>query len=142
MAWNILIADDRDDDVFLLRLALERAGVRNAINVVSDGRDVVRYLTGESPFDDRQAYPAPRSLFVDLKLPLMDGFEISKWIRRQPGLNGLPVFVVSGLDDLGTVRRVYELGANSFLRKPYHPVDIENLIHGFPQFWMRSALST
>src|SRR5258708_17268968 len=134
---RILIADDPEDDVVLLRRVLERAGVTNPVTVVRDGSDALRYLKGEPPFDDRETYPLPRILLLDLRLPGKDGFDVLKSIRSDPELKHFPVFVVSGRNDLGTVRRAYELGANSFLKKPYDPVDIENLIHGFPQFWSR-----
>ena len=58
-------------------------------------------------------------------------------VRSRPDLKHLPVFVVSGKDDLSTIRHAYEFGANSFLAKPCKPVDVENLIQGFPQYWRR-----
>ena len=138
---TILIADDSEDDVVLLRRALESAGVTNAFTVLQDGNEVLKYLGGEPPFDNREKYPLPPLLFLDLKLSRRDGFEVLSWIRSHAELHNLQVFVVSGRDDLGTVRRAYELGATSFLRKPYDPVDLENLLRGFPQFWTRALPS-
>jgi CheY-like chemotaxis protein len=139
MTPPILMIEDSEEEAALFSQLLKSVGVINHVTVMKDGREALRYLVGELPFSDRAKYPMPHALILDISLPGKDGFEILKWIRSQPECKDLPVFVVSGSDDLGTIRRAYELGANSFLAKPYKQVDVANLVHGFPQHWSRAT---
>ena len=137
MAWMILIADDGADDAVLLRHALEQVGVANPISSVRSGAELLRLLRGEPPYEDREKCPLPKILFLDVNLPLNDDFGVLRWVRSQPELKELQIFVVGERVDVTTVQRLYKAGANSFLRKPYNEVDLENLIQAFPKFWMR-----
>jgi CheY-like chemotaxis protein len=136
---TILLVEDSADDVLVLRRRLDAAGVRNPVVVVGSGEEAQKYLRGDPPYADRARHPLPGILMLDLNLPGMDGFQILEWVRTQPHLKELQVFAVSGLDDSRSIRRAYELGANSYLAKPCKSVDVENLIHGFPQYWARST---
>ena len=137
MSSTVLMVEDSEEDALLFRRLLASSGVTNPVKVVTDGDEAVRYLAGQHPFADRQRNPFPGVVILDLRLPGTDGFAILKWIRGQPDLQTLRVFVVSGMDDLITIRRAYELGAISFLTKPCQPADVEKLVQGFPQYWTR-----
>jgi len=78
-------------------------------------------------------------VLLDLKLPGISGFNFLEWLKAQSGLDDLLVVVVSGLDDLASIRRAYALGADSFLTKPCQRLDVENLIQWFPGYWRRGA---
>ena len=139
MISPILLVEDSADDVELFRHVLEESGVRNGIVTLPDAETVRRYFSGQPPFSDRQQHPFPRVLVLDLKLPGQDGFEILKWARAQPNAKDLLIIVLSVSDDMRSIRRAYELGANSFLAKPLKVADVENLIQRFPQYWTRST---
>lgn len=121
----ILLAEDRDDDVLLVRQAFDQAGIRNPLYVVHNGQEAISYLKGEGPFASREEFPLPSLLLLDLKMPGVDGFEVLEWIRQQPGLSSLRVVVLTSSDQMKDVNRAYQAGANSFLVKPH---DFENLI--------------
>src|SRR5205085_6420287 len=91
----ILIAEDREDDVLLIRRSLEKAVVPNPIQIVRNGEETIAYLTGEGKFANRDEYPLPGLLLLDLKMPRTDGFEVLSWIRQQPGLRALRVIVLT-----------------------------------------------
>ena len=99
----------------------------------------VSYLEGTFPFSDRKKYPLPRILFLDLKLPGQDGFELLEWFKARTEFKELLVIAISGLDDLQSIRRAYGLGANSFLVKPCRSDDLQNIIHWFPSYWSLST---
>jgi CheY-like chemotaxis protein len=136
---SILLAEDNADDVFLFRLAFKRAGFDNPVIVVSDGEQVVQYLTGNPPYNDRNAYPFPQLLLLDLKMPKLSGLEVLAWLRGQSQWRALPVLILTTSSYGPEIKQGYELGANSFLTKP---ADLEEFILTLKQtgeFWLRRS---
>ena len=121
----ILLVEDREDDILLVRKSFERGGINNPFQVVRDGEEAVHYLAGEGRYSNRAEYPLPDLVLLDLKMPKVDGFEVLMWIRRQPGFGTIPVVVLTTSDAIRDVNRAYALGANSFLVKP---LDFENFV--------------
>ena len=70
----ILLVEDREDDILLVRRAFERGGISNPFHVVRDGEEAVQYLAGEGKYSNRAEYPLPDLILADLKLPGVDGF--------------------------------------------------------------------
>src|SRR5437879_9371695 len=114
----ILLAEDREDDVLLIRKAFSKANISNPLQVVRDGEEAIAYLSGEGKYSNRAEYPFPDLVLLDLKMPRLDGFGVWKWIRAQPGLEGLRVLVLTSSEDMRDINRAYGLGARSFLVKP------------------------
>ena len=137
----ILIAEDNDDHVVLLRRALKKGAILNPIFVVCDGEEVIAYLKGEGKFADRYEYPLPGLLLLDLKMPKKNGFEVLEWIRQQPFLKRLRVVVLTTSDNPSDIDRAYELGANSFIVKPLEQqqfLEVTEAIKGY-WLWMSAA---
>jgi len=133
----ILLVEDNEDDVFLMKRALKSAGVVNPMNVVTDGEQAVHYLAGEGAFSDRAANPLPAVVFLDLKLPFRSGHEVLAWIRAQKALESLVVVVLTSSDEPSDLRRAYSLGANSYLVKPLTPKQLANLADAFNWSWLK-----
>src|SRR5438105_4362843 len=106
----ILLVEDREDDVVLVRKALTKGHINTPVQVVHNGEQALAYLKGEEPYENRDEYPMPNLVLLDLRMPGMDGFEVLQWIRRQPGLSGLRVVVLTSSDEPRDVKRAYELG--------------------------------
>jgi len=121
----ILLAEDREDDIYLVRRAFQKGGIINPLFVVRDGEEAVAYLQGRGRYFNREEFPLPALLLLDLKMPKMDGFEVLKWIRQQSGFSSLRVVVLTSSDAIRDVNVAYHLGANSFLVKP---MDFENVV--------------
>jgi len=137
---NILLAEDSPDDVFLIRSAFEKSGFQDPIYVVSDGEQVLQYLKGEGPYADRERYPVPHLLLLDLNMPRLNGFEVLSWIRGRQEWMCLPVIVLTTSFYGPEIRRAYDLGANSFLTKP---PDFPQLMAGLKEVgehWLRRAI--
>lgn len=98
--------------------AIRRAGVDAPIEVASDGQVALELVGLESTSEYRTPI-RPRVVFLDLKLPRVDGWEVLRRLRAHPATASVPVVVVSSSDEPEDVRRSYELGANSFLRKRF-----------------------
>lgn len=133
----ILLAEDREDDILLIRKAFQKGGISNPFFVVRDGEEVVAYLKGDGKFYNRAEYPLPSLLLLDLKMPRMDGFEVLKWIRTQPGLSALRVVVLTSSERIRDVNVAYNLGANSFLVKPMDFEHVLELTKILKEYWLR-----
>ncbi len=138
-ASAILLVEDNDDDVFLMRHALNGAGVTNPVFEVDTGQEAVDYLSGAGRYADRTQYPMPVVVFLDLKLPLMSGHEVLAWIRSQRQLESLLVVVLTSSNEPTDVRRSYSLGANSFLVKPLNARQVVDLAKAFNWSWLERA---
>lgn len=137
-ANTILIVDDSDDDAVLLKLALQKAGVVNPTMVVQNGAEAVSYFKGEAAFADRERFPLPSILLLDLKMPGFDGFELMDWLQQQPDRKSTLIFIVAGDWEMRGLDRAYRMGAHYFLIKPCKPQDVINLVKSFPGPWMIS----
>jgi CheY-like chemotaxis protein len=132
----ILLVEDNEDDVFLMRRALKGAKVVNPLHVVEDGQEAVDYLAGTGKFADRQKHPLPAVVFLDLKLPYLSGHEVLAWIRRQKELESLVVIVLTSSNEPSDLSRCYALGANSYLVKPPTPDQLQDLAKAFKWYWL------
>lgn len=135
-AGAILLVEDNEDDVFLMKHALRAAGVANPVFVVESGQDAVDYLSGTGNYVDRAKYPMPVIVFLDLKLPLISGHEVLAWIRSQRQLESLVVVVLTSSNEPSDVRRSYSLGANSYLLKPLDTRQLIELAKAFNWSWL------
>ena len=132
----ILLIDDNEDDRFLMNRALKSASVVNPLYVAEDGQEAVDYLGGTGKFADRDSYPMPAVVFLDLKLPFVSGHDVLTWIRQQKDLESLVVIVLTSSNEARDVSRCYALGANSYLVKPPAPDQLEDLAKAFKSYWL------
>src|SRR6266704_5961759 len=123
--YLVLLADDSEDDGLLLEMAFGQLDRLRLLPRMCDGEQTIAYLSGEGKFSDRRKYPLPDLLLLDLKMPRVDGFEVLKWVRQQPGLSSLRVVVLTSSEDIRDVNVAYRLGANSFMVKP---MDFDNVV--------------
>lgn len=131
----ILLVEDNPDDVLLVQRALRRTQANLALQVVGDGERAIAYLAGHGDYADRDRYPFPFLLLLDLKLPRQSGFEVLTWLRQQPGLCRLPVAVLTSSREESDVRRAYDLGANSYLVKPGSFDALVALVASVEHYW-------
>ncbi len=104
--------------------------------VVRDGQQAVQYLKGEGTYADREQFPIPILILLDLDMPLMTGFEVRTWLRQQPDLRHLPVIILTTSTYSPDVKRAYQLGANSFLTKPTDFTDLISEVKEMSEFWL------
>jgi CheY-like chemotaxis protein len=132
----LLLVEDNEDDVFLMKRALKGSRVVNPLFVVEDGQEAVDYLGGAGKFADRDQYPLPAVVFLDLKLPFISGHDVLAWIRRQRELESLVVIVLTSSNEPSDLNRCYALGANSYVVKPPTPEQLEELAKAFKWYWL------
>jgi CheY-like chemotaxis protein len=132
----ILLVEDNEDDVFLMKRALQSARIVNPLRVVEDGQEALDYLGGSGKFADRDQYPLPAVVFLDLKLPFISGHDVLAWIRQQKEFESLVVIVLTSSNEAKDLSRCYSLGANSYLVKPPTPEQLEDLAKAFKWYWL------
>jgi CheY-like chemotaxis protein len=133
----ILLAEDREDDVIIIRKAFARTSFPYRLNVVRDGEQAVDYLEGAPPFDNRSRSPFPSVLLLDLKMPRKDGFEVLDWIRARPQFSSLRVVVLTSSKVTADINQAYARGANAFLAKPAGFENYTELAEFINGFWLQ-----
>lgn len=131
-----LLVEDNEDHVVLIRRAFAKSKVLNPVQVVRNGEDAIAYLEGTGRFSNRDEYPLPAVVLLDLKLTGLDGFDVLRWIRQQPGLRALRVVVLTSSSEIRDVNLAYQLGANSFLVKPVDFEDFVRVTQALQGYWL------
>lgn len=131
----ILIADDDENDVHFLRQALREACGSLRVLDVSTGEEAMDYLAGVGRFADRELYPFPSHLFLDLKLPRRSGAEVLRWIRARADFGDLPVTVLSGSQLSVDREQALSLGAEYVVK----PVEYAALLEVARRFCARAG---
>jgi CheY-like chemotaxis protein len=132
----ILLVEDNEDDAFLMKRSLKAAAIENPLLLAEDGQEAIDYLSGIGKFADRESYPIPAILFLDLKLPLKNGFDVLTWIRSQPQYAALVVVVLTSSNQPSDLARAYRLGANSYVVKPPTAAQLIDLAKAFKWYWL------
>jgi len=135
MEKTILLVEDEDNDVFFLKRALKKAEVSENLQVVRDGEMAIHYLEGQGEYCDREKFPIPALLLLDLKLPHVMGLEVLQWIRRQPEFRRLIVLILTSSRLERDIDEAYRLGANGYLVKPSTPEEMVEIVRSVKQFW-------
>jgi CheY-like chemotaxis protein len=117
-AQTILLVDDSEDDLLLTKHAFRAAEFHVRLQMLQNGEEAIDYLNGEGPYADRDKFPLPVVMLLDLKMPKKDGFDVLTWVRAQPLLKRLSVIILTASMRMEDVERASDLGANSFLVKP------------------------
>ena len=113
----ILYVENCPDDIELARLIFRQLKVANPLEIVRNGDEAMDYLLGHGQFADREKYPFPGIVWLDISMPGQDGFQILETIRETEGLRDLPVFMFSNFDEPEDHERANQLGANGYMAK-------------------------
>ena len=133
---TILLAEDNNDDVFFIQRAFEKARVANPLRRVRNGEEAIEYLQGNGIYSDREQYPYPCFLLLDLKMPKVDGFEVLEWIQTHPEHKDLPIVVLTSEKEDPLVRKAYDLGATALFKKTPNFEDMVKLVEGLHSYWL------
>lgn len=136
MTKPILYVEDEENDQLLLRLAFQKAGVFTQLNCVGDGQSAIDYLAGNDRFADRDEYPIPGLVLLDLNLPRKSGIEILRWVRQQPEFQTVIVIVFSSSNREIDIRRAYAAGANAYVVKPSSLEKLVAVVRSIRDFWL------
>jgi CheY-like chemotaxis protein len=132
----ILLVEDDEADILLLRRAFRNAHIANPLLEVRDGQEAIQYLAGEGCYADRARYPIPFLVLLDLRLPKLSGFEVIAWMRDRPQLSNVIVVVLTASDHVPDVTKARDLGANSYLVKPGNFEELVQMVKRIRGRWL------
>ncbi len=130
---TILLVEDNPDDEALTLRALRRNRIANEVVVARDGVEALEYLFGTGRYEGRDPHDRPQVVLLDLKLPKVDGLEVLKRMRAEELTRRVPVVVLTSSSEERDIVDSYDLGANSYVRKP---VDFEQFMEAVRQLGM------
>jgi len=133
---TLLLVEDNEDDIFFMQRAMRAADIGNALQVARDGQAAIDYLAGAGRYADRERYPLPCLILLDLKLPQRSGFEVLSWLREQADLRTLVVIVLSTSKERRDIQQAYALGANAYMVKPNDVSRLTELLKAIKCFWL------
>ena len=141
MTNTILQVEDDSNDVFLFQHAMTEMGVTNPIQIATNGQQAIDYLNGTGKFADRETFPLPCLVLLDLKLPHVMGLDVLKWIREQPHGAQRIVLILTASAEASDISTAYRLGANGFLVKPSEVTKLEEMVKAIKDFWLTQNTS-
>jgi len=133
---NILLVEDEPAHAELTKRAIRKAGNANRIDIVSNGEEALDYLFNHKNFADKDKYPLPGLILLDIKLPGIDGIEVLKRIKKDPALKRIPVIMLTTSEQEVDIARAYDYYANSYLTKPVGFKEFEEKIRQLDYYWM------
>ena len=128
----VLAVDDDSDDVDLLRLLLRKAGAPNPVEIYREGEQLIEALSKIA--QSSLAAIRPLLCFLDVKMPGMTGHDVLKWIRAQPGLDSLPVVMLSSSEHPEDIKQAAQNGANCYLTKYPQPAVLREVLNEAERF--------
>lgn len=131
----ILQVEDDPNDISLFEFAFRKCLPNHVLKSVTTAREARAYLAGEGKYADRDHYPFPDIVLLDLKLPDEDGFEVLRWIRAQPGMRALVVLLFSASVFPGDVEKGLALGANSYVAKFMDLDELAAFFQALEAYW-------
>lgn len=134
---SILIIEDEEAHAELTRRAIRKAGNVSRIDVVNDGEQALDYVFNRGRFSNREEYPRPGLILLDIKLPGIDGIEVLKHIKEHPSLKMIPVIMLTTSKREEDIVASYSHYANSYLTKPVGFKEFEEKVKQLDFYWVK-----
>jgi two-component system, response regulator len=132
----ILLVEDNPDDVALTKRALDKSHIANKLIVAEDGEEALDYLFGTGMYEGRDTNSLPAIVLLDLKLPKVNGYEVLQKIREDKRTKRLPVVVLTSSNEQHDVSSCYDIGANSYIRKPVDFIQFSEAVKHLGLYWL------
>ena len=133
---SILLDEDNPDDEALTLRAFRKNNVTNDVVVARDGAEALDYLFGTGAYANRDTRTLPQVVILDLKLPKIDGLEVLRRLRAAPHTKLLPVVILTSSDEERDRLEGYDLGANSYVRKPVDFAEFLDAVRQLGLYWV------
>lgn len=134
LKYCVLVADDDVDDQYLLREAFSTTKFDREIVMVNNGEELLDYLNRRGKYSDKDI-PFPKIIMLDLNMPKKDGRECLKEIKSNPKFSKIPIVIFSTSNNPEDINQLYELGANSYITKPYSYNELVEIVEALKKYW-------
>lgn len=134
---SILLVEDEPSDSLLIQRAFKSNNVENSIIHLKDGQQALDYLLGEEIYSDREQFPIPGLILLDLNLPKVKGLKVLDKIKKTPILKRIPTIVLSASDQSSDINQAYDSGANGYITKPVTYSALNELVRDLNSFWLQ-----
>ena len=132
---NILLVENNNDDATLAQLAFKKGSFTSNLIIVRDGAEALEYLFGTGSYQGRDAACVPDIILLDLKMPKLSGFEVLRRVRSDERTRMVPVIILSSSLEPQDLRKGYDLGANSYIRKPLDFTEFIDVVRNLETYW-------
>jgi CheY-like chemotaxis protein len=133
---HILLVEDNRLDIELTLDAFKEARLGNSVHVAKNGVEALDYLFGHEQYGDREQYPLPDVILLDLKMPGIDGFEVLRRVKAEPEVKRIPVIILTSSREEGDLALSYDCGANSYLVKPVSFEGFLKVVQQVQDYWL------
>jgi CheY-like chemotaxis protein len=133
---HILLVEDNRLDIELTLDAFKEAHLGNSVHVAKNGIEALDYLFGQKQYADREQYPLPDIILLDLKMPGIDGFEVLRRVKAEPEVKRIPVVILTSSREEGDLALSYDCGANSYLVKPVSFEGFLKVVQQVQEYWL------
>ena len=132
----ILLVEDNPIDIELTKRALSKKNILNEVIVVEDGKMALDYLLGRGEFANRDTFQMPTVILLDLKMPKVSGLEVMQQIRSDLRTKRIPVVILTSSQEEEDLAIAYDLGVNSYIRKPVDFIEFAEVIAHLGYYWL------
>ena len=133
---EILLVEDNPQDLELTLRALKKANLANRIHIARDGAEALEFIFCEGPHAGRRIDDAPKVIFLDLKLPKVDGLEVLKRVKNDPRTKNIPVTMLTSSKEQRDIVESYNLGVNSYIVKPVDFQQFNEAVRQLGLYWL------
>jgi len=135
--YSVIVVEDVESELLLLKRAFQAAKIRNPIHYFRDGQEAIDWLNPMTNGGGRDRFNThPALMLLDLKMPRKTGLEVLEWLRAHPPLNRLATVMMSNSESASDINRAYDLGCNAYLLKPLNYSDLVELVELICRFWL------
>ncbi|MEQ9301818.1 MAG: response regulator [Cyclobacteriaceae bacterium] len=138
---DILLIEDNADDAEMTIRSLKRKNLANRLKWIKDGAEAVDFLFGKGKYFDRDTTVKPKVIFLDLKLPKLNGLEILELIKKEPVTEQIPVVMMTSSQEERDIFKSYDLGVNSYIVKPLDFEEFASAIVNVGTYWLNTNIA-
>lgn len=132
---DILMAENNEADIKIALRAFSRAKLKNNIYVVTDGQEALDFVYNKGKYQDKDKFPRPDLILLDIKMPKIDGFGVLERLKKDPLYCMIPIVILTSSENEKDIARSYNNGASSYITKPVDYESFVKAVDGFNFYW-------